>query len=301
MTTLLDQLRGRALADAPRRVPWLVRVRVLLGGPFSQMGWLFFGFGLIFFWAFVCRADLTSWYRFRGPLTAAEGIVTASSDTGASEGGSKHRRGTPIYKNEFKFFVNDREYHNASYAVGVKVGARHVVKVQYPQGQPGFARIEGMRTNVFGPVALVALFFPLGGLVVIVSGLVRGVKACRLLANGIQTTGRLISKEATNVKNYGRVVYKFTFTFQSADGAAHNAIAKTEKVERFNEATAEPLVYDPTTPSWAVMLDNLPGMPHITEEGQIVVKQPWRALGLLVIPGATILGHGVYALKLLLR
>src|SRR5437773_1352912 len=118
MTLVTDCSRLERLAAPPRPVPLLVRLRVLFGGAASQAGWFFFGFGMIFVWAFVCRADLTSWCRFRGALQTATGQVTASSDTGASEGGSKSRRGTPIYKNEFKFTVDDKEYRNASYAVG---------------------------------------------------------------------------------------------------------------------------------------------------------------------------------------
>src|SRR5439155_19469836 len=135
-------------------VPLLVRLRVLFGGPFSQFGWFFLGFGMIFFWLFVCWADLTSWQRFRGPLATAEGVVIASSDTHASEGGSKHSRGTPIYKNEFKFVVDDREYRGASYAVGTQLRPSRSVTVEYVPGKPEVARVRGMRTNVFGPAVL---------------------------------------------------------------------------------------------------------------------------------------------------
>jgi hypothetical protein len=54
------------LAAPPRPVPLSVRVVILFGGFMNQFGWLFVGFGLIFVWVFTLRADVTSWFYFRG-------------------------------------------------------------------------------------------------------------------------------------------------------------------------------------------------------------------------------------------
>lgn len=301
MSTLLDELRGRALGEPPRHVPLLVRLRVLFGGQSSQMGWFFLGFGMIFFWVFARHADLSSWTRFRGRLETTEGIVTDSRDTGASVGGSKGSRGTPIYENEFKFVVDDREYQGASYATGKKLRIRQKVTVEYVPDKPQFARIRGMRADEFGPGILFVTIFPLVGLVMVVVSLRQGRKACDLLAHGVQTTGTLISKDSTNVRVNNRQVYAFTFSFKTAQGEFHNAVSKTSLVERFENPTAEPLVYDPKNPERAVMLDNLPGAPHINEAGEIVVKSPWRAIALLIIPAATIIGHSIWAIAILKR
>ena len=297
---LPDSSSLRRLANPPRPVPLLVRLRVLFGGMASQFGWVLFGFGMIFFWAFVCRADLTGWYRFRGALATAEGRVTRSSDTGASEGGSKSRRGTPIYKNEFTYLVDDKEYRSASYAVGIQLPVGRIVNVQYLPNDPAIARIRRMRTNVFGPAVLFVMAFPLTGLGLVIFSLSRGLRACRLLSHGIPTTGNLVSKEATRVKENSRTVYKLTFAFQTEDGRSSTAIAKTNAPEKFQERD-EPLVYDPEIPARAVMLDNLPGTPHIGEDGHVLCRQPARALLSLVFPLATILGHGLYATRVLIR
>jgi len=301
METLLDELRSRALGEPPRQVPLLIRLRLLFGGTSAQMGWFFLGFGMIFFWLFVFRGDFKSWTQFRGPLATAEGTVTDSRDTHDSEGGSKGSRGTPIYENEFKFVVDDRKYEGSSYAVGRELRIGQKVKVEYVPGKPQFARIRGMRSNLFGPGVLFVMIFPLVGIGIAVNGLRQGLKACDLLANGVQTTGNMISKEATNVKTNGRQVYKFSFSFKTPDGAVHTAVSKTQVTERFENPGAEPLVYDPNNPERAVMLDNLPGAPHITENGDIVVKKPWTAIALLIVPAATVIGHSIWAVRLLMR
>jgi hypothetical protein len=79
------------LAGPPRDVPLSVRLRVLLGGFLNQFGWFFFGFGLVFVWAFTVNADLTSWYRFRGHLDTAQGKVLYSEKTKFSAEGMRRK------------------------------------------------------------------------------------------------------------------------------------------------------------------------------------------------------------------
>src|ERR1043166_3390679 len=105
-----------SLAPPPREVSPLVRSQVLFGGFLNQFGWFFFGFGLIFFWVFALNSDLTSFYYFHGDLETVEGLVFDSHDTGFSVGGSKHRRGTPIYANYYSFTAsNGQKYQSVSY------------------------------------------------------------------------------------------------------------------------------------------------------------------------------------------
>ncbi len=280
-----------------RPVPLLVRLRMLFGGGFSQFAWIFFGFGMVFFWLFACRADFSSWYRFKGHLETAKGRVTASSNAGASEGGTKNRRGTPIYRNEFSYVVDDKAYHGVSYATGRNLRAGDTVTVEYAPGKPGFARIQGMRANVFGASALMVVIFPLIGLGGVVFSLVRGVSACALLAQGVPATGKLVSKEPTNRRVNKRTVYKYTFTFKTLTGDVGMADASTAANE-FHDGAEEALVYDPRRPQRTLLLSSLPGSPQIREDGQIVCQRPAMGLWCSIVPLVTLIGHGWWALWL---
>jgi hypothetical protein len=292
--------RPNPCAAPPRPVPSWVRLQVLFGGYLNQFGWLFLGFGMIAVWLFVCRADLTSWYRFRGPLETAPGRVIASSDTGASVGGSKHSRGTPVYKNEFSFVVDGKEYRGVSYATGRQLSARRAVTVEYLPAKPQVSRIQGMRTNVFGPEVIFAVLFPLVGLGIVIAGLRRGVRECDLLANGVPTSARLLSKEPTGSRVNNRMVYKYTFTFKTLEDQVCQASDNTD-ADRFVDDAEEHIVYDPRRPERAVLLDNLPGAPEIGEDGHLIGHRPMLALGYCILPLATILGHGYWALRILTR
>ncbi|MDH4240860.1 MAG: DUF3592 domain-containing protein, partial [Phycisphaerae bacterium] len=186
------------LAGPPRDVPILVRLRVLFGGFLNQFGWIFFGFGLVFVWAFTVNADLTSWYRFRGQIDTAQGKVLYSKKTRFSVGGSKHSRGTPVYAIHYAFTgPKATEYTGVSFNTGRQFDEGQTGVIEHPQDHPQTSRIKGMRRKPVGFAGLIPVLFPVAGLLLINSGIKKGIKANRLLALGEQTTGRLKSKEKT--------------------------------------------------------------------------------------------------------
>lgn len=283
------------LAGPPRDVPLLVRIRVLLGGFLNQFGWFFFGFGLVFVWSFTANADLTSWCRFRGPLDTNEGKVLYSEKTKFSAGGSKHRKGTPVYSIHYTFTGPDgTEYKGLSYNTGRQLEKGQKVTIEHPQGNPKFSRIKGMRRKSVGFAGLIPVLFPAVGSLLIFGGIKKGLKANRLLAFGEQTTGRLKSKEKTKTEVNKKPVYKMTFEFNTPEGMSYEVTAKTHDTAKLEDQAQEPLLYDPMRPSYAVMLDNLPGNPRIMENGTIHTGPAANTIKVLVIPIATIIGHGIY-------
>ena len=284
-----------SLSWPPRHVPLTVRVRLLFGGFLNQFGWIFFGFGMVFVWSFTLQADLTSWHLFRGRLETCEGTVTASKKTSFSEGGSKRRRGTPVYANHYSFTDSaGAEHQGVSYKTGVRLNAGDKVTVEYLPARPEISRIKGMRRKPVGPWGLLVVLFPLVGACLVISGVRRGLRAGRLLRFGEQTTGRLKSKTPTNTKVNNQRVYKLVFDFEGCDGARYEATAKTHRPEKLEDERDEPLLYDPTRPSQAVMLDALPGSPRIDQSGSIRTGSPASVVSCLLIPAAILIGHGIY-------
>lgn len=277
-------------------MPLLLHCQVLFGGFLAQFGWLFLGFGGIFFWAFVMNADLASFYRFRGALETAKGVVLETKDTGASEGGSKNRRGTPIYAHWYSFTAADgREYRGVSYALGTHLEEGQEVVVEYPQGNPSISRIPGMRRAVFGPWAIFVIIFPLVGLGFILGSLASRLQAKRLLAEGKLGLGTLKSKVATNVQVNKQTVYKLTFEFVAEDGRTFEAVAKTHQVAALQDEAQERLLYDPASPARAVVLDELPGSLQLDDAGNLQAGNAPFGWLVLFLPAVTIFGHGAYA------
>ncbi len=229
----LDAFQRFSLDGPPRYVPVLVTLRLLFGGFMNQFGWLFFGFGMIFFWVFACNADYVGWMGTWGPVETVQGTVTRSENSGASEGGSRHTKGTPIVANHYRFEHSGQTYDGVSYATGRRLNPGQEVAIQFPVGRPGRSRIQGMRRAIFGPVVGMVVIFPLIGLVFIGAGVRQGWMARRLLRHGEQADGKLVDKKPTSTRINKRIVYKMTFDFQDQLGRTHQAIAKTHLVERW--------------------------------------------------------------------
>jgi len=271
-----------------RYIPITTKLSIFFGGFFNQFGWFFFGFGLIFVWVFVLNADL-SFPRFSNSIVTVEGVITNKVKSGASE---NHRH---IFEYHYKFkTLQELEVEGISYSKRRAVNIGDKVAIQYPEGEPEHSRIQGMRKQTFGASVLFVVIFPAVGLVFMVVGLRKALKALKLLQYGRLTTGKLISKVPTNVRINRRTVYKLTFQFTDHLGREHSASEKTHLPHLLEDNGEEQLLYSAKNPGYAVMLDSLPSSPAIAKSGDVQAASFIKALLLLLIPLATLVGHGYY-------
>jgi len=280
------------LVPPPRHVPLSLRVVNLFNG-FTQFGWVFFGFGMIFFWVFAGNADM-SWLTFRGPLARAVGRVTKVEDTNASQNGSR------IQANHYEFSVAGTKVSGKSYGSGSNsVSTGDEVTIEYDEKHPERSRIEGDRLGMFSGWLLFVTIFPLVGVAIIIPSFLSGMKRNRLLRDGILTTGRYKSRRQTNVRINDRPVWELTFEFTARDGRHMECQARTTDTSSLRDEAEEPLLYDPENPERAYMLDEAPSRPKVLNgelQGRMV-----PAMLSLIIPGISIIGHGlVLWLKIIL-
>lgn len=277
------------LALPPRHVPWLVRSQLLFGGFSSQFGWIFFGFGLIFVWIFGLNADLSGLLYSLKEIETTPGMVLRVEETSASVNDA------PVYANIYSFRVErlETEYQGISYSTGRQFVPGSSVTVEYLLSDPGTSRIQGMRQAMFGPwILCLVLMFPLIGLSFIAVGLSTGIKGNRLLARGKVGLGTLRLKEPTGASVNDRPVYKLVFEFIADNGSKYEVISKTSLPDTLEDEVQERLLYDPLNPSYAVMLDNLPGSPDIDELGEIQTNNLKSGLLPLLLPALTFTIHG---------
>ena len=266
---------------------------MMLGGSKSQVGWLILGFGTIFVWGFAPHADFSGW-RFRaGSFAQTVGQAVGCVQTHFTEGGSKSRRGTPIYENRFRYTIAGQEFNGASYAKGRCVTGG-TVTVEYLLAQPAVSRIAGMRRRPLSPWAILILVLPAAGLIMVLTGVVRGRGYVRLLREGVPAEGRLIDKVPTNMRVNHRVVYRMTFEYAALSGTGR-AIARTNQPERFEDEPRKLLLYDPGDLEKAQLLGSFPGTVALGEGGQPVAR---GSLAFLILPALVVLGNAWYAYRL---
>jgi hypothetical protein len=274
------------LMPPPRSVSPLLAAQMLLGGTLSQAGWAILCFGSIFFWAFASNADLTDWRYPAARFTQTTGEVIGCQKTKFSVGGSEGSAGTPVYRNLYRYSVNDQVFESASYATGICADTGPA-SIEYLPEQPEISRIAGMRRSLFGPWTLLIGVLPAVGLIFVTIGLVRGRSRLRLLSAGVPVSGKLVQKEPTLTRINNRTVYKMTFQYIAHDGVVRQTVARTHQPERLEDEPHECLLYDPDAPARAMLLDTMPGKIGIDEGGQL--KAHSRAF--LILPLLAIVGN----------
>jgi len=273
-----------------RSIPLSTRIGILFGGAKSQFGWAFFGFGMIFFWVFAMNADFSD-YHFNDDIVETEGVAIRWQGTNASE------NEVPVYENHFVFVDKEGvEYESVSYATGYAVSSGESLTVEYPAGKPEYARIKGMRNSMFSSFVLFVVIFPLVGLLFILFGLRRSLRALRLLRNGEITEGELIAKERTNTKVNKQPVYRMVFKYQDAQGNEYTRKERTHMPYSLQDQKREKLLYLRSKPSYSIMLDSLPGVVKIDDDGRVKAFSARNAFLLSICPLGTLIGHGIYLL-----
>jgi hypothetical protein len=283
----MHQVSGSHLSPAPRPVPLSLQIVNFFNG-IAQVGWLIFGFGMIFFWAFVTNADF-SFVNFRGPHETVTGKVTRVEDTGASVNRQR------VHASHYEYSVDGYFFTGVSYGTGGSASPGQSVEIEYAGGNPSRSRITGLRRAMFGPGVTFVSLFPLIGLLILVPSTISGIRRNRLLREGLLATGTLKSKSRTNVTINNRPLYELIFEFTARDGRRHEAKARSTATERLEDEAQEPLLYDPADPTRAYMFDEAPARPEIEANGDLRGR-PAAAVRSLILPGLMIGAHGAVLL-----
>ncbi|MBI5882667.1 MAG: DUF3592 domain-containing protein [Elusimicrobia bacterium] len=267
-----------SLAPPPRPVSAGLVLQQVFGGFLPQFGWLFLGFGMVFFWVFSVPETAVSLFRFAGELESTPGTVTACRATAMSEDD------ITVFAVKYSFETQGPGCRGTSYATGSCPVPGTAVTVEFPAGSPEHSRVQGLRSAPFGPLVLIVFLFPAVGLGFILAGLRSGILSGRLLSRGLPTQGSLVSKLPTSTKINDRTVYAMTFAFRDSFGVERSVTTRTHEPEVLEDESRENILYDPADPSRAVTVDSLPGRVRVGSSGSLEPAQPGRTLLVLAGP-----------------
>ncbi|WP_144394434.1 DUF3592 domain-containing protein [Pleionea sediminis] len=272
----------------PRTLPLSVKIKLLFGGGLSQSGWFLFGFGMIFFWVFGANADFSE-FKFSGPLTRVSGTVIESVEL------NYEVNERSVYQVYFRFITPEGdELEDFSFSTGRYFKVNTPVRVEYPEGNPRLSRIEGLRRSPFSIWLSLIGLLPLTGVIMVILGIRKGIKASHLLANGILTTGKLTSKEPTNTTINDQRVYKLTFVFKDHNSRTHTVTEKTHQTRQLEDDDEERLVYLRDNPQKAIMFDSLPGSSKFDGANNILPNGFSKTLGSIILPILVLGGNFAY-------
>lgn len=283
-------------APPPRSVPLLLRVHACFGGTVSWIGWGFVLLGLIIAGGLGLGADVATPLALSQGATLQDTTLSGVAQTSFSTGGDEYTEGEPVYAYVFEYPVDGETYSNTSYVSGRVADEGDTVTIEVAVSAPDKARIVGMRASPFGPWALLAFLGPLAGVPFVVWSVGRGLRANHLLAHGLVTAGRLLEKKATATQVNKRRVFAYVFEYRDTRDRRHRVTLRTSLTWRVEDDVEEPVVFDPSAPERAMLVDALPGHPGIEPDGGFTVEQPVAAVLSMLLPTLTtllLLGYGM--------
>lgn len=278
------------LALAPRHLPSGAWIAIRLGQPLAQAGFALLLFGMLPIVLFLTRADIAQLWRYRGELETTTGRVTAVERTGATQGGGKGRKGTPIQRVEFEFERGGARLSGTSFGAVRPPELGSEVALEMPVGQPQFARIHGLRSDLFGAETLLVLLFPVGGLVLLIVSQVRAAKELALARGGLSALGRTVELERRPGRRRSRgynVVYEFEVDRQ--------VVRRRETIQRaqvYEDSRGLRVLHDPRDASRCWVVDDA-SIPLVVDAMGRIQSPPAGKLALhFVLPTLLVLSLG---------
>ncbi|MCB0705797.1 MAG: DUF3592 domain-containing protein [Saprospiraceae bacterium] len=264
----------------PRYIDMFSQSVVILSGFLQQFGWAFFSFGMIFVWVFGMQSTAVNVLKPIGKSVETTGTLTAVSMTSASQNEDN------IYRYTYTYIHAFREYEGRSYGTASDKKAGDQIPVRYSQKHPERSVIPGMRRAVFSAWVLFVVLFPLVGLGLIISQILKNVEYLRLLRFGTATKGRLVDKSRTNktvtINDVSYPVYAFSFQFEH-NGEIYKSKAETHLTERLEDDSQEIILFDALNPTYNLVFDAMPGGPRIDDAGYLKPASPFKIV-LFILP-----------------
>ncbi len=285
------------LAPPPRAAGVSARLVALFGGGTQFLGWMFASLGTICVLVFSMNADWAYWRFALAKTERATALVdrvemtafSTARDPGLDGPGSAHthRRGERrVYAVHYTYSTADgSEHRGVSYGENPRWAPNTEAPVRYLAGEPGVSRLSGLRgAPVVWWLGAIPPLFAAVGAYFLIPALRGGWWASSLLRHGAVAQGTLVEKHKTNVTNNNRRVWRFTYEFADETGARHRVSARTNRTRQMKDEPTETILYRPSNPSQAVVLDALPESIGVDETGR-----PWAparaAVAAMLAPG----------------
>lgn len=276
----------------PRHLNYYSQAVILCSGLISQIGWIFFGFGMIFLWIFGLNSEAVYWFQNRKDWIPTTGVVQKIEPTNFSE------NERTIYAIHFDFTANGQNHTGKIFDKKPDYQVNENINLTYNGDNPEEVRVEGKRSRPFAAwIFFIVVIFPLVGLIMVALELRKNHKALQLILHGYFTKGKMLSKRETGssitTNNTTYPIYEYKFEYM-ADTGKYETTCKTHEVDRVEDEEEEFILYDRFDQSYSVVYDAIPNAPIFDEYGTMQNISPKRAY-VLIAPILNILINSLVA------
>ena len=277
----------------PRQLNWYTQAVLLCGDRMTQIGWLLFAVGSLFFWVTSTHSEARLWFHHQTLDWATKaGVILSADSTGKWEDKKQ------IWRYGHSFELEGKRFPGESYSIGKIFDAGQIAYIHYDPADPSYNCIIGMRRNIYSMRVNWMLLLPFFGLFFIFYPIGQNLRFIRLLKIGDITRGKMVGKTATNqTVNTGgsvRPVMKYLFAFEYEDTIYH-ATCSTHRTDLVEDEETESILFDRYNPAFNLVYDAVPNVPAIGPKGNMV-PAPARKAWVLFLPAFGIAVNIVYLL-----
>jgi hypothetical protein len=264
-----------------------------------QVGLLLLLFALVPMWGVLPHTDAASLWRYEGELELSTARVAHVERTSATEGGGKRRRGAPVQRIDFEFEREGARLTGTSYGAVVPPEVGSTVEIEFPRAQPHFARIRGLRSDLFGPAALMSLLLPLVGMGFAILSLVQARRTLALASRGRSALGRTQELKFLRTRKR-RDYYRATYSFP-ADGAEVHGSRDTTNKAIYDATAGLRVLFDPRAPQRHELIDELPVPPSFDVLGRLQPLSTRKLALAMILPTLAFAGYATWTVWMLFR
>ncbi|KPL24707.1 MAG: hypothetical protein AMS23_05395 [Bacteroides sp. SM1_62] len=236
-------------------VPLRIRILLLFGRTSFIIGFLFTLIGLAFIIYFSMQLNWNILFAGKKDLVTTSGFITSMNETQYKANESL------LYEYRYRYYDMSQipysgfflEYANA-YERGQEI------TVEYLKDSPEVSRFAGKDRQNYDQIMFLA------GLGSIIIGFLFLYPSCRrtrrerkIIMMGRPAEGKLVYADPTNLRVNEQPVYKLTYEYCTGRYDVQKFSVRSHLIRNISDEHTEILIYDPSNPGKAVVVDTLPG------------------------------------------
>lgn len=241
-----------ALPQPPRRVPWSLRMALVLRGGLALVGWLVLG---------LCGAMALVFVQLSEPWD--DPFVGAARDEARVTEvlGTRTRvQSQPVVEVRFEWPARAPVHAGRSFIEGRAPSPGDVLPVEWLPGEPPQARLVGMRSAPMPGAVRLVLVLPAAGVLLLLAALRGGLRRGRMLRHGLEAQATCVARRPTSQRVNRQPVQVLTFRFVDARGQPREAEVRTHRVDLVADGSPQRVLYDPDG-TGLLLWDTLPVEP----------------------------------------
>lgn len=236
-------------------VPFRIRILFLFGRTSFIIGFLFTLIGLAFIIYFSMQLNWNILFAGKNDLVTTSGFITSLNETLYKE------NERPLYEYRYRYYDEAEILYSGFFLeYGDFYEPGQEITIEYLKDSPEVSRFAGKdRQNYDQIMFLAGIGSIIIGFLFLYPSYRRTKRERKIIMMGRPAEGKLIYAEPTNMRVNEQPVYNLTYEYYTSLAKVQKLSIRSHMIRNLSDEHSEILIYDPSNPDKAVVVDTLPG------------------------------------------